>query len=61
MKLMETRISYLFFTGRHVYEVKKPVDFGFLRWIRSTGDLARGEVEKDVSENFGAVGRLEDC
>lgn len=26
----ETHISYLFFTGRYVYKVKKPVDFGFL-------------------------------
>jgi hypothetical protein len=26
----ETHISMLFFTGRHVYKVKKPVNFGFL-------------------------------
>jgi hypothetical protein len=26
----ETHISLLFFTGNHVYKVKKPVDFGFL-------------------------------
>ncbi len=26
----ETHISLLFFTGAHVYKVKKPVDFGFL-------------------------------
>ena len=26
----ETHISLLFFTGDHVYKVKKPVDFGFL-------------------------------
>jgi len=26
----ETHISLLFFTGHHVYKVKKPVDFGFL-------------------------------
>ncbi len=26
----ETHISLLFFTGSHVYKVKKPVDFGFL-------------------------------
>jgi uncharacterized protein len=28
--LLETHISLLFFTGAHVYKVKKPVDFGFL-------------------------------
>jgi len=27
---LETHISLLFFTGNHVYKVKKPVDFGFL-------------------------------
>jgi hypothetical protein len=42
--LVETHIFYLLFTGRHVYKVKKPVDFGFLRWIQSPGNLARGEV-----------------
>lgn len=26
----ETHISLLFFTGKHVYKLKKPVDFGFL-------------------------------
>ena len=28
--LKETHISWLFLTGRYVYKVKKPVDFGFL-------------------------------
>jgi aminoglycoside phosphotransferase family enzyme/predicted kinase len=28
--LVETHISWLFFTGRFVYKVKKPVDYGFL-------------------------------
>ena len=28
--MVETHISYLFLTGRHVYKVKKAVDFGFL-------------------------------
>jgi aminoglycoside phosphotransferase family enzyme/predicted kinase len=28
--LVQTHISYLFFTPTHVYKVKKPVDFGFL-------------------------------
>jgi aminoglycoside phosphotransferase family enzyme len=27
---IETHISILFFTGNHVYKLKKPVDFGFL-------------------------------
>lgn len=30
IRLTETHISYLFFTGKFVYKVKKPVDFGFL-------------------------------
>jgi aminoglycoside phosphotransferase family enzyme len=30
IKLIETHISLLFLTGKHVYKVKKPVDFGFL-------------------------------
>ena len=30
VELAETHISYLFFTGKYVYKVKKPVDFGFL-------------------------------
>ncbi len=30
VRFFETHISLLFFTGNHVYKVKKPVDFGFL-------------------------------
>ena len=30
VELIETHISYLFLTGRYVYKVKKPVDYGFL-------------------------------
>lgn len=30
VEMRETHISWLFFTERHVYKVKKPVDFGFL-------------------------------
>ncbi|GBD11080.1 hypothetical protein HRbin23_00731 [bacterium HR23] len=30
VELVETHISWLFLTGRYVYKVKKPVDFGFL-------------------------------
>jgi aminoglycoside phosphotransferase family enzyme/predicted kinase len=30
VKLVETHISWLFFTGAFVYKVKRPVDFGFL-------------------------------
>lgn len=30
VRVFETHISYLFFTGTYVYKVKKPVDFGFL-------------------------------
>lgn len=30
VELRQTHISYLFFTPRYVYKIKKPVDFGFL-------------------------------
>ena len=30
VELVETHISYIFLTGKHVYKVKKPVDYGFL-------------------------------
>ncbi|MBI5234214.1 MAG: kinase, partial [Deltaproteobacteria bacterium] len=30
VRVVETHISYLFLTGKHVYKIKKPVDFGFL-------------------------------
>jgi aminoglycoside phosphotransferase family enzyme/predicted kinase len=30
VRLVETHISWVFLTGRYVYKVKKPVDFGFL-------------------------------
>lgn len=30
VRIVETHISYLFFTGKYVYKIKKPVDFGFL-------------------------------
>ncbi|NQW23006.1 MAG: AAA family ATPase [SAR202 cluster bacterium] len=36
VELTETHISYLFFTGEHVYKVKKPVDFGFLDFTTLT-------------------------
>ena len=44
VELVETHISYLFFAGRHIYKVKKPVNYGFLRWIQSPGNLTRVEV-----------------
>ncbi len=30
IRMLETHVSYLFFTGETVYKVKKPVDYGFL-------------------------------
>lgn len=30
VEMVETHISYIYLTGRHVYKIKKPVDFGFL-------------------------------
>jgi hypothetical protein len=32
VKTLETHISHLFLTGKRVYKVKKPVDFGFLNF-----------------------------
>ncbi|MBI2165498.1 MAG: AAA family ATPase [Chloroflexi bacterium] len=68
--LVETHISYLFLTGRHVYKVKKPVDFGFLDFttlekrkyfcheeVRLNQRLSPG-VYLDVVEIRGEGGRL---
>ena len=30
IRFVETHISYIFLTGKHVYKIKKPVNFGFL-------------------------------
>ena len=35
VELVETRVSYLFLTDRYVYNVKKPVDYGFLDFTTS--------------------------
>jgi len=45
----ETHISLLFFTGNHVYKVKKPVDFGFLDF--TTLDKRRYFCEQEVKLN----------
>lgn len=44
---VETHISHLFLTGRHVYKVKKPVDFGFLDFtsLEKRRYYCRREVE----------------
>ena len=50
VKLIETHISFLFFTGEHVYKVKKPVEFGFLDFT----SLAKRKkfCHEEVSLNF---------
>ena len=49
VELVETHISYLFLTGRHVYKVKKPVDFGFLDF--TSLDQRRYYCEQEVAVN----------
>ncbi|NWF94232.1 MAG: hypothetical protein HXY46_15135 [Syntrophaceae bacterium] len=46
---LETHISLLFLTGRHVYKVKKPVDFGFLDF--TTLEKRRYFCEQEVRLN----------
>lgn len=45
----ETHISLLFFTGRHVYKLKKPVNFGFLDF--TTLEKRRFFCEQEVRLN----------
>jgi aminoglycoside phosphotransferase family enzyme/predicted kinase len=47
VELVETYISYLFLTGRYVYKVKKPMDYGFLDFttLEKRRHYCRQEVE----------------
>jgi hypothetical protein len=45
----ETHISRLYFTDRHVYKIKKPVDFGFLNF--TTLDRRRFYCQEEVRLN----------
>jgi uncharacterized protein len=45
----ETHISHLFLTGRHVYKVKKPVDYGFLDF--TTLEKRRHYCHREVELN----------
>jgi uncharacterized protein len=45
----ETHISLLFFTGKHAYKVKKPVDFGFLDF--TTLEKRKYYCEQEVTLN----------
>jgi hypothetical protein len=49
VKLIETHISLLFLTGRQVYKVKKPVDFGFLDF--TTLEKRKYFCEQEVTLN----------
>jgi aminoglycoside phosphotransferase family enzyme/predicted kinase len=49
VELVETYISYLFLTGRYVYKVKKPVDYGFLDF--TTLDQRRCYCHQEVKLN----------
>ena len=49
IELAETHISYLFLTGKQVYKVKKPVDFGFLDF--TTMEKRRYYCEQEVELN----------
>jgi aminoglycoside phosphotransferase family enzyme len=45
----ETHISHLYFTDRHVYKIKKPVDFGFLNF--TSLDRRRFYCQEEVRLN----------
>ena len=49
LRLVQTHASWLVLTGRHVYKVKKPVDFGFLDF--STLEKRRHFCEREVMLN----------
>ena len=49
VELLQTHISYIFLTDRHVYKVKKPVDFGFLDY--TTLAKRRHFCEREVALN----------
>ena len=49
VELVETHISYIFFTGEHVYKIKKPVDYGFLDF--TTLEKRRDDCCKEVALN----------
>lgn len=49
VELVETHISYLFLTGKHVYKVKKPVNYGFLDF--STLEKRRYYCQEEVELN----------
>ena len=49
VKLIQTHISWVFLTGKYVYKVKKPVNFGFLDF--STLEKRRNFCEKEFQIN----------
>jgi len=49
VRLVQTHVSFLFITDRHVYKIKKPVDFGFLNF--TTLDRRRFYCEEEVRLN----------
>jgi aminoglycoside phosphotransferase family enzyme len=49
VKYIQTHVSSLFLTGKYVYKLKKPVDFGFLDF--TTPELRRRCCEKELELN----------
>ncbi|MFC1994030.1 hypothetical protein ACFLVI_02080 [Chloroflexota bacterium] len=49
VELVQTQISFAFLTGKYVYKVKKPVDFGFLDF--TTLEKRRFYCQQEVSLN----------
>lgn len=49
VSLRQTHVSWLLFTDRHVYKIKKPVDFGFLNF--TTMDRRRFYCHEEVRLN----------
>ena len=54
----ETHISRLYFTDRHVYKIKKPVDFGFLNFTTS---IDAGSTARKKSPSTTASARIRIC
>ena len=56
VRFTETHISLLFFTGKHVYKVKKPVNFGFLDF--TSLEKRRYFCEQEVTLNRRLAPRI---
>ncbi|MFQ5868178.1 MAG: AAA family ATPase, partial [bacterium] len=56
VRLLQTHISFVFLTGKYVYKIKKPVDFGFLNF--TTLDKRKFFCEEEVRLNRRLCGDM---